>query len=57
MLGGIIKKTNKKNPKTHLDLLRVDEKFAKNVAEEILDLVPRIDAVGSIQNNYNIHVG
>lgn len=40
----------------HLHLLRADVELAEDVAEEVLDLVPGVDAVGAVQHDHNVHV-
>lgn len=30
--------------------------LAEDVAEEVLDLIPRVDTVGTIQDNHDVHV-
>ncbi|KAK0134963.1 Apolipoprotein D [Merluccius polli] len=42
---------------SHLHLLGADVELAEDVAEEILDLVPGVDAVGPVQYDHNVHVG
>lgn len=52
MLGG------GKSPRdAHLDLPRADVKLFQDVDEEVLNLYPGVDAVGTIQNNDDVHVG
>lgn len=41
---------------SNLHLVRADVELAEDVAEEVLDLVPRVDAVGAIQHDYDVHV-
>lgn len=41
----------------HLDLSGPDEELAEDVAEEVLHLVPGVDAVGAVQDDDDVHVG
>lgn len=41
----------------HLDLPRADVKLLQDVDEEVLNLHPGVDAVGTIQDNDDVHVG
>lgn len=47
--------TNGSGP--HLDLARTDVKLFQDIYQEVLDFNPRINAVGSIQNDDDVHVG
>ena len=42
---------------SYLHLLGADVELAEDVAEEVLDLIPGVDAVGAIQHDHNVHVG
>lgn len=47
--------TNSSEP--HLDLSRTDVKLFQDIYQEVLDFNPRINAIGSIQNDDDVHVG
>lgn len=47
--------TNGSGP--HLDLSRTDVKLLQDVYQEMLDFNPGINAVGSIQDDDDVHVG
>lgn len=40
----------------YLHLVGADVELAEDVAEEVLDLVPGVDTVGTIQHNHDVHV-
>lgn len=41
---------------SYLHLVHADVELAEDVAEEVLDLIPGVDAVGAIQHNHDVHV-
>lgn len=40
----------------YLHLVRADVELAEDVAQEVLDLIPGVDAIGAVQYNHNVHV-
>lgn len=49
---------SKEGPRdTHLNLPRANIKFLQDVDEKVLNLHPGVDAVGTIQDNDDVHVG
>lgn len=40
---------------THLRLTWADVELLQDVDEEVLDLVPGVDGVGAVQDNYNVY--
>lgn len=41
----------------YLHLVRADVELAENVAEEVLDFIPGIDAVWAVHNDHDVHEG
>lgn len=41
---------------SYLHLIWADVELAEDVAEEVLDLVPWVDAVGAVQHDDDVHV-
>lgn len=39
----------------YLHLVRADVELAEDVAEEVLDLIPGVDAVRAVHDNHNVH--